>query len=82
VDVSRGIFIQGHGLKQDVATTLLGLSYVNQLKQVIVLLEDIRVTLLADFAFEFLPVVRRYVLAILFNVPLLFQPVFKALKMD
>lgn len=82
MDVTRGVFVEWHGLKQNVSTSLFGLRDVNKLKQVVVLLENVWVALLADLALELLPIVRRYILAVLLYVPLLLQPVFKALKVD
>jgi len=48
----------------------------------VTLLEYVRVALLADFAFEFLPVVRGYVFTVLLLLTLCFNPLFQALKVD
>lgn len=82
MDVPRCVLVQWHRLQQNVTTTFFGFGNVDELEKVIIFLENIGVTLLADFAFKLLPVVRSYVFAVLFDVPLLLQPVLQALKMN
>ena len=82
MDVSRSVFVQWHGLEEDILAFGLRLVYINQFEESLAFLKDIWVALLADFAFKFLPVVRCDVLAVLFDVPLSLDPVLEALVVD
>jgi len=55
---------------------------VDQLEEVVVALENVGVTLLADLALELFPVVARHIFTIFFNVPLRLYPILKTLEVD
>ena len=64
MDVSGRVLVERHRLKENVLGVGFGLRDVDQLEEVVSLLEYVRVALLADLAFEFLPVVRGDVLTV------------------
>ena len=76
MDVPGSVLVQRHGFEQNIFSIWLGLSYVDQLEKIVSLFEDVRVALLADFAFEFLPIVAGDILAVVFDVSLSFDPIF------
>lgn len=82
MDVPRSVFIERHGLKEDVLAAGLGLVYINEFEEALPLFENVRVALLAYFTFKFLPVVRCDVLTVLLDVTLRLDPVLEALKVD
>jgi len=82
MDVARGIFVQRHRLEKDVLTAGFGLGDIDQFEKRLTLLENVGVTLFADLAFKFLPIVGSNVLSVFLDVTLSFDPVLQALEMD
>ena len=82
MNVTARVLIKRHGLKQNVLAALLGLLDVDQFEKTLALLEDVRVALLADLAFKFLPVVARDILAVLLDVTLRLEPALEAHVVD
>ena len=82
MDVPGSVLVQRHGFEQNIFSIWLGLSYVDQLEKIVSLFENVRVALLADFAFEFLPIVAGDILAVVFDVSLSFDPIFQALEVN
>jgi len=82
VNVAGGVLVQRHRLKQYVVGSLWRILNVNQLVELVLALEDVRVALFANLAFELLPVVARNVLSVLFRVALGRNPALQAVKVD
>jgi hypothetical protein len=88
MDVSRGVFVKRHGLKQNVvASGVLGnlLMQIDNLVDLLLDLKRVGVHLFADFALEALPVVRTHIhVCGTWSLELLLgeDPVLKALKVD
>ena len=82
VDVTRGVLVKRHRLKQDVLAIWLGLVDIDEFEERLTLSEDIGIALLADLAFKFLPVVGRDILTVLLHVPLRLEPALQAIVVD
>lgn len=82
VDVSRCVLIQRHRLQKDVFLIGLGLIDVDQFEKILALLENVGVALLADLAFEFLPVVRGYIFTVFLLLALCFDPRLEAFEVN
>ena len=82
VDVSRCVLVQRHRLQKDVFLIGLGLIDVDQFEKILALLENVGVALLADLAFEFLPVVRGYIFTVFLLLALCFDPRLEAFEVD
>ena len=76
MDIARGVFVQRHRFKKNELAVFTWILDVDQLEEVVVALENVWVTLLADLALELFPVVARYIFTILFYVPLRLYPIF------
>jgi len=70
MDVSRSVLVERHRLEQDVLAAWLRFVDVDQFEQSLALLEYVGIGLLADFAFEFLPVVTSDVFTVLLDMSL------------
>lgn len=57
MDVTRCILVEWHRLKQDVLATGLRLINIDEFEERLAFSEDVRIALLANLAFKFLPVV-------------------------
>jgi len=82
MDVARGVFVQRHRLKKDVLAAGFGLGDIDQFEKRLTLLKDVGITLFANLAFKFLPVVGSNVLSVFFDVTLSLDPVLQALEVD
>ena len=76
MDIARGVFVQRHRFKKNELAVFTWILDVDQLEEVVVALENVGVTLLADLALELFPVVARYIFTIFFHVPLRLYPIF------
>jgi hypothetical protein len=81
VYIARSVLVQGHRLKQNEILSD-GLLYVNQLKQLVLPFENVRIGLLANLALKLLPVVAGDILPVLLGVTLGLDPVLQAFEMD
>ena len=79
--IARSVLVQGHRLKQNEILSD-GLLYVNQLKQLVLPFENVRIGLLANLALKLLPVVAGDILPVLLGVTLGLDPVLQAFEMD
>lgn len=82
MDVSRSIFVEWHRFEQDVVDSGSLLLHINQLEEFLIVFEYVRVALLTDLTFKFLPVVRGHVLSVLFHVLLSRDPTLQTLEVD
>lgn len=57
MNIATRILIQRHRFEQNVLAARLGLVYIDQFKEGLAFLKDIRIALLTDLTFKFLPVV-------------------------
>ena len=60
----------------------LRLINIDQFEELLAFLKYVRVGLLADFTFKFLPVVRGDILSVLFHMSLCFKPILEATVVD
>jgi hypothetical protein len=81
VYIARSVLVQGNRLKQNEILSD-GLLYVNQLKQLVLPFENVRIGLLANLALKLLPVVAGDILPVLLGVTLGLDPVLQAFEMD
>jgi hypothetical protein len=81
VYIARSVLVQGHRLKQNEILSD-GLLHVNQLKQLVLPFENVRIGLLANLALKLLPVVAGDILPVLLGVTLGLDPVLQAFEMD
>ena len=79
--IARSVLVQGHRLKQNEILSD-GLLHVNQLKQLVLPFENVRIGLLANLALKLLPVVAGDILPVLLGVTLGLDPVLQAFEMD
>jgi len=81
VYIARSVLVQGHRLKQNEILSD-GLLHINQLKQLVLPFENVRIGLLANLALKLLPVVAGDILPVLLGVTLGLDPVLQAFEMD
>jgi hypothetical protein len=81
VYIARSVLVQGHRLKQNEILSD-GLLHVNQLKQLVLPFENVRIGLFANLALKLLPVVAGDILPVLLGVTLGLDPVLQAFEMD
>ena len=79
--IARSVLVQGHRLKQNEILSD-GLLHINQLKQLVLPFENVRIGLLANLALKLLPVVAGDILPVLLGVTLGLDPVLQAFEMD
>jgi len=88
MDISRVIFVQRHGLEQNIVTLGLRRNIINELQVLVNTVFDLKcvwVHLLANFTLEFLPVPRSYIKVLCTWWLLLFlsqNPISQTFKMD
>ena len=82
MNIATRILIQRHRFEQNVLAARLGLVYIDQFKEGLAFLKDIRIALLTDLTFKFLPVIRGDVLSVLFNMLLRGDPTLQTLEVD
>jgi len=82
MDVSRSIFVEWHRFEQDIVDSDSLLLHINQFEEFIAVFEYVRVALLTDLTFKFLPVVTGHVLSVLLHVFLRGDPTFQTLEVD